>query len=504
MNEKRLKRLKNMTFALLLTLFSTIFCTSLAFANSDLSTIAGQPIKGLKDKEVRGELSEYLYEWEQYPFIIHVGEDEIELPRSYIQVDVDETVERFIGNRSTPWYKVWESPRPYDGELVVTIDSGAESLLSDYSTVDAEATIEKARTMIATELATSIAAEGSALADLEQRLSIVSEKAEQLAPDVNGMASTLAYELVLPAGESVSILELFEENNYSDEALSFFASTVYNAVLETNYIIQERHDHFEIFEPFGPGREAMIEKSTQKDLRIYNTNVVDGTIRFEMKGDELEAALYSIPLDVDVSVTERGVEKIPPRVVRHYPTVEEREGTVVPKTSQAGREGVSLKVVREIRNKSTGQTTEEVVADVTYPPVHHIEVVPYNDLEGYGEQDNAPDTNNEAQKSDAIIPSDGRRKEDDQPWFERDDDKDGGDGKGDGNGGDGSPSGTNGGTGSTTAGGTGGGNGASGQVERPPIPDHLKNQVDDRIFDKNGPDTLDPNAQYDKAGNRIR
>src|SRR5699024_8065098 len=200
-------------------------------------------------------------------------------------------------------YKVWESPRPYDGELVVTIDSGAESLLSDYSTVDAEATIEKARTMIATELATSIAAEGSALADLEQRLSIVSEKAEQLAPDVNGMASTLAYELVLPAGESVSILELFEENNYSDEALSFFASTVYNAVLETNYIIQERHDHFEIFEPFGPGREAMIEKSTQKDLRIYNTNVVDGTIRFEMKGDELEAALYSIPLDVDVSVT---------------------------------------------------------------------------------------------------------------------------------------------------------------------------------------------------------
>src|SRR5699024_9195239 len=136
--------------------------------------------------------------------------------------------------------------------------------------------------------------------------------------------------------------------------------------------------------------------------------------------------------------------------VRHYPTVEEREGTVVPKTSQAGREGVSLKVVREIRNKSTGQTTEEVVADVTYPPVHHIEVVPYNDLEGYGEQDNAPNTNNEAQKSDAIIPSDGRRKEDDQPWFERDDDKDGGDGKGDGNGGDGSPSGTNGGKGSTT------------------------------------------------------
>ena len=145
--------------------------------------------------------------------------------------------------------------------------------------------------IIATDLATSIAAEGSALADLEQRLSIVSEKAEQLAPDVNGMASTLAYELVLPAGESVSILELFEENNHSDEALSFFASTVYNAALETNYIIQERHDHFEIFEPFGPGREAMIEKSTQKDLRIYNTNVVDGTIRFEMKGDELEAAL---------------------------------------------------------------------------------------------------------------------------------------------------------------------------------------------------------------------
>ena len=344
----------------------------LASGEEAASSIANIPIQGKSYDAVLSELTTLYEEWTQTPFILKVGSSEVMIPIDAFTFDLENTALTFVQNARHSWYEVWKSEPNYNGEWQVSVDEEiiAEKL-SPYAVVDVDATIQKIEAEVSSTFTHIVEAEANYAEELEEVIASTSIPVSVEPLELSRLIGELNDEIELQPNEEFSLLDNVM-HDYDDETLSFLSSAIHSVALHTNYEIRERHAHFEQFGPYDLAFEAMIDQEVKKDFRIANPNIVPGTFRLKMEGEQLVVELHSLPLGVEVEVYRGNEEKIEPRTVYHYSDELAPHQTMV---ESAGVPGASFDLYRKVSYKHSAREDIQQLSSMTYTPKNHVVVV---------------------------------------------------------------------------------------------------------------------------------
>ncbi|WP_121662984.1 VanW family protein [Metabacillus litoralis] len=175
--------------------------------------------------------------------------------------------------------------------------------------------------------------------------------------------------ITVPAQSQVSMLELIEKSdNLPQEGLNVVSSALYKTFLTTNFVIVERHTGHELPETIELGYEANIIKD-KSDLKWYNPNQSEYTISLKLTNAGLLVRINGAPFlySYKVNLEEKTSFK-PKSIIRYTSLLEEGQEKVI----QKGKDGLSVKITREVFDLEGAFVESEEIAEDFYPPTHKI------------------------------------------------------------------------------------------------------------------------------------
>ncbi|PIC98786.1 VanW family protein [Sporosarcina sp. P29] len=159
-------------------------------------------------------------------------------------------------------------------------------------------------------------------------------------------------------------LEGKESASATDLQMTIMASLLYKAVLQTNWIMDERNISTELPAGVEPGFEAAINRKLDLDFLFTNPNQTVFTIRTDWTGSQLELSIEGLPF---VHRYDTEVEKItkydPKTVIRYSAFVNAGAIEVMDK----GKKGMEVTVKRNVLLNGSLEEIEDVSIDFYAP-----------------------------------------------------------------------------------------------------------------------------------------
>lgn len=194
-----------------------------------------------------------------------------------------------------------------------------------------------------------------------------------------------------------SMLKFIEENemsSFDETTLSILASSIYRAVLSTNFNITERHISRELPRYSEAGFEAKIDQAKNMDFIVTNPNDQDYVLEFKYSDSLLNVSLKGSKFlyQYDVSVEDKELFK-PKKIIQFDAKLP--FGEVKKETS--GKEGILVRVFREILDENGAQLRKELISEDFYPPIHEVVIqsLTMKDSPNSLDQSNLPQNNSQ-------------------------------------------------------------------------------------------------------------
>ncbi|RNF40930.1 VanW family protein [Planococcus salinus] len=178
----------------------------------------------------------------------------------------------------------------------------------------------------------------------------------------------------IEAGAQFSFLDFLMELSYgtvTDRELTEVASAIYGAVLQTNFLVDERSIGKEVPATVPLGQEAAINRPLGVDFVFTNTNDSSFALNMDLTGDVLTASFTGYPFVYSYAISNGPEETVEPRLIKQFSAFVSY-GSVV---EEPGSDGVRVETLRTITSENIEIETETVSTDF-YPPVHRVEVFP--------------------------------------------------------------------------------------------------------------------------------
>lgn len=372
------KRSKNTRFIVLvlsasfILLLSMILSLSTVSASSEreLSTIAGNEVDSKDKKEIEQILLQQVLEWKESPLILKTINGDMELDTSLFHFHMKETISEFETQTKNPWYQFWKKKVHIDLPIQFTIDEAVIELLKKDSTILVDETVNQLNEEIGSQLTSVIQAVQSENSAVEERIALVVKEVVVNRSSLDLIVQQLDGLQINPEEKTSYLESLADISELGDQdALDYMASIMYSLVLQSNYIVSERHASPFKLKTFLPGTEASVNQLMNKDLIFKNPNIVSGTFKFTIVENKLTAELLSIPLDVRVESYQVEEQEIKPRTIYRYsdklPLYDEE-------VIEMGEPGVKVSTYRMTSEKHGSLETEELISTDFYPPTHRV------------------------------------------------------------------------------------------------------------------------------------
>ena len=125
--------------------------------------------------------------------------------------------------------------------------------------------------------------------------------------------------MMINPGEEFSFIEAVNENvsKVNSESLNFVSSLLYDAVLQTEFEILERHQGNEIPTSIELGKEASININFKEDFKFLNNTNYVGKIHASIEGNSMKVEITSNTKEKDVFV-QVDKEILTPRIIYRY------------------------------------------------------------------------------------------------------------------------------------------------------------------------------------------
>ncbi|MCM3086599.1 VanW family protein [Bhargavaea ginsengi] len=188
---------------------------------------------------------------------------------------------------------------------------------------------------------------------------------------INGLGALNGVEIA--GGSTVSFLQLMESletGSLTKDEMTRIASLLYAAVLNTNFVIDERSISNRLPDGIPLGFEAAVDPATGTDLMFTNPTGATFTLATEVNGDTATLTLLGLPFLYEYSTSVTGTESFEPRLIKQF---SENVTTVAPRIEEQGEDGIRATVLKTVTDESIEMSMEEISTDF-YPPVHRIEV----------------------------------------------------------------------------------------------------------------------------------
>lgn len=235
---------------------------------------------------------------------------------------------------------------------------------------------------------------------------VISEATIQLEhtdPSMTGIISKVN-QIEIPSGSPFSLLTFIEENGLKNESsyiLNGIANGIYELILPTNFSIIERHISHEKPENVQLGYEAKIDFDQKLDFVFTNPNETSYMIELQQNEDNLHVKLIGPAFSNKYVISTKDEQSFTPKTIKQFnPLLKSGEKTV----EKTGKDGMLIKIVREIYDEKGALLKKETMSEDFYPPVPQIEVHGLINKEAGRKSDSQFEPNNqqdETENSDA-------------------------------------------------------------------------------------------------------
>ncbi|WP_228460360.1 VanW family protein [Cytobacillus dafuensis] len=171
-----------------------------------------------------------------------------------------------------------------------------------------------------------------------------------------------------------SLLKFLEENGLEKEspiAINKLATAIYQLILPTNFPIIERYISNDKPEYAQLGFEAKVDAEKSMDLIFANPNDNGYVIDLLLRENTLTLSLKGTTFLNKYVITKQDEQTFKPKTIKHYsPLLNPNEK----KVKTEGKEGLIIKVFREVYDENGAFLSREEISEDYYPPIHRIEV----------------------------------------------------------------------------------------------------------------------------------
>lgn len=355
-------------FVVLLSIWIPNFiASSVASADNNTvgSTIGGVETGDLKGEELRSLLTSAVNDWYTQNLTVTGGGTSIEVSSSTFQFDIEGTVENYENQIHQSWFVFWKDTPTVHLPIIVYPSEIVKNEISNVSTWDTELTYSNVELNAAYLKTDSVEAAVIDVSVLEtDRISLSVEPMPEGAMGINELVLAL-HETVIEPQMAFSMLDKLGDtiNLTNREAINFVASNLYNAALNINAEILERHSQNEVPSYLKPGLEVKVDALANEDLKFTNTLSNPVVLKLTMEEENLKTEVYTPAKETEVNVTVSRDEEIQPRTITRYSA-----DLAIGQTEQIqeGAEGLRVSVYR------TAFDEQKLVSRDYYPPVDRI------------------------------------------------------------------------------------------------------------------------------------
>ncbi|MGN7478841.1 VanW family protein [Solibacillus silvestris] len=329
------------------------------------STIGGVEVGDLKGDDLKEMLTNAVNDWYTHNLTVLGGEDSIEVSSSTFRFDIEGTVNTYEDNYRKPWYAFWANKATVHLPLNVLPNEIVKNEISTVSSWDTDLTYEKVHqnaSYLKTEDVEAVVIDLSILET--DRISLSVEAIPEGAMGVNELLFALNDTVIEPQMPFSMIEKLGDAINLANrEAINFIASNIYNAAIQINGEILERHSQNKIPSYLKPGLEAKVDPLANEDLKFANTLSTPVLLKLSMEDGKLLTEVYAPAKETEVSVTVSHDEEIQPRTITRF-----SKDLAIGQSEQLqqGLEGLRVSVYRTVYEE------QKLVSRDYYPPVNRV------------------------------------------------------------------------------------------------------------------------------------
>ena len=329
------------------------------------STIGGVKIGDLKGEELKALLTNAVNDWYTQNLTVTGGGTSVEVSSSTFQFDIESTVENYENQVHKSWFAFWKDTPTVNLPLIVFPSEIVKNEINNVSSWDTEATysnVELNAAYLKTDPVEAVVIDVSVLET--DRISLSIEKMPEGAMGINELVLALNDTVIEPQMALSMIEKLGDTMNLANrEAINFVASNLYNAALNINAEILERHSQNQIPSYLKPGLEAKVDALANEDLKFMNTSSHPVVLKLTMEEGNMKTEVYTPAKETEVDVTVSQDEEIQPRTITRYSA-----DLAIGQTEQIqeGAKGLRVSVYR------TAFDEQKLVSRDYYPPVDRI------------------------------------------------------------------------------------------------------------------------------------
>lgn len=353
------------------------------------TTVAGVLVEGLTDDEIKEKLETEIALWQSgEDFTLRSEYENFRAPKTMMEFDLNATIKNVHNKTKRQLSTFYLKPKNVDVALEAKINQQDEA----YETLAAIDYIELDKALeqlipLATELGSGEApltyVEGK-----EMQLDLVTEV---MLPIGEGMSETVLKQLISALDDYtiepkspfyfLETIEIHDNLKKSPEELSLVASALYQAILETDFTVVERHSHLNIPDYTPSGTDAFVNYKLNKDLIVLNESEFSYKISLAQKDEQLFVKLETFPNDFTYTIKRENKKKIKPRKLYRYDlTLKAGQQKEVDK----GKNGEAIEIHRMTFEGDQQKKTELVSVDVYLPEPKVIAVSTYEKISNDG------------------------------------------------------------------------------------------------------------------------
>lgn len=338
------------------------------------TTLGGLNISGKTKPEIKKMLEEEIVAWKQGTSI-NLTYKEIENPAN--DVDIQFRVEETLANV--------KSGQKNLVTVVIDQDSLIEAVYDTSISLSSEAVNTEQLANDISASATMLTA-GSYRFHLENYLDGLTAEDEVIAKAViqTGKYSSEIKEITsliqpveIQGRTQFSLLnklnDLQEDKTYSTGALSRIATGIYETILPTNFAIIERSVSTKLPSYANLGMEAKVNAKKNTDLVFSNINEDSYFLEFTQSGKNLNVVLKGKSFLNQYKVKKSAEKRYQPKTIIQFDS-QLTSGQM--NVTEPGKEGISIKVTREISDEKGNLIESEEISEDFYAPIHRIEIHP--------------------------------------------------------------------------------------------------------------------------------
>ncbi|EMT46350.1 VanW family protein [Anoxybacillus flavithermus] len=310
--------------------------------------------------EAYKQVNEKVNEWKQSATMTLVLEGkEATLQTNAFTFHIEESMKQAVSGKHTP--------------LLVSVDNEAlQQAITSIGALSDWMDVEKVKAQLEHEAASLTSARLSlsqyVREDMQQQ-TILSQAVIPLYEELRVMSQTT---IVVEPKQMFSVLDFFKKQgiSLSKEAMTLFASALYEAIVPTNFEVIERHTNMTLLNGVKAGFEAAVEQN-KKDFMFFNPNDQSYTIEVRAEDGQMKVALVGIPFIYQYAVKADPIEYYDPKTIVQYSALLKPNEKRI---KEEGKKGMLIRLHKEAYDRNGSFIEKVLVSEDFYPPVHRVEL----------------------------------------------------------------------------------------------------------------------------------